>query len=276
MDGQAARNVIAWDSFSIGQGNSVTFGGTYDYLNYVKGNSLSEIYGSMSGGGNIYLVNPNGIIFGESASINVGSLYASTRNMTEADLAAFAETGELGGVVSPGGNIVNRMESDLKNMNITLEGDTVSFAKSKLTVDEETGEVTAVTLDGYEGDGAANYKVIANNLDIGYSGEVEPAAGTAVTNLTAGGLSPVYCQLIDRWGDMTYADGNYMLAGNVAALADSIGDLKKRNENRFMPFHGVLDGAGHRVDFGENGKPLFKYIGVYELKLPTPIPGVDP
>ncbi|MBQ7497032.1 MAG: filamentous hemagglutinin N-terminal domain-containing protein, partial [Selenomonas sp.] len=69
VDGQAARNVIAWDSFSIGQGNSVTFGGTYDYLNYVKGNSLSEIYGTMSGGGNIYLVNPNGIIFGESASI---------------------------------------------------------------------------------------------------------------------------------------------------------------------------------------------------------------
>jgi ferredoxin--NADP+ reductase len=82
-------------------------------------------------------------------------------------------------------------------MNITLEGDTVSFAKSKLAVDGETGKVTAVTLDGYEGDGAANYKVIANNLDIGYSGEAEPAEGTAVTNLDADGLTPVYCQL--KW-----------------------------------------------------------------------------
>ena len=91
VDGKAANNVIAWDSFSIGANAAVNFTGSHNYLNYVTGRSLSEIYGTMSGGGNVYLFNPNGIIFGENANINVGSLYASTKKLDMEDLQAFAQ-----------------------------------------------------------------------------------------------------------------------------------------------------------------------------------------
>ena len=134
VDGQVERNIIAWNTFDIDKGNVVRFGGNNSYLNYVVGSKLSEIYGSITGVNgskpDVYLFNPNGIIFGEDAQINVGSLYASTKNLTMEDLQAFDEQGTVptGGAV---GDIVNRMESNLSGMNITLEGDTVTFNRYK-------------------------------------------------------------------------------------------------------------------------------------------------
>ena len=37
----------------------------------------------------VYLINPNGVIFGAGSSVNVGNLYASTRNIDEAAVNEF-------------------------------------------------------------------------------------------------------------------------------------------------------------------------------------------
>ena len=75
----ATNNIIGWEDFSIQRGETVNFDNK-NYLNLVRGKGSSFIDGTMTaGGGNIYLINPNGVIFGKTAEVNVGNLYVSTQ-----------------------------------------------------------------------------------------------------------------------------------------------------------------------------------------------------
>ena len=66
--GQSSQNaVINWQSFGIGKGEAVTFqqpNSTSVALNRVLGADPSRILGSLSANGQVFLVNPNGILFG--------------------------------------------------------------------------------------------------------------------------------------------------------------------------------------------------------------------
>ncbi|MDD7055894.1 MAG: filamentous hemagglutinin N-terminal domain-containing protein, partial [Selenomonadaceae bacterium] len=90
ITGTATNNLLKWQSFSIAKDETVTFAGEkgINYLNLVTGKEASQIFGTLSGKGNIYLINPNGILFGSTAQVNVGNLVASTRNLTDDQLAA--------------------------------------------------------------------------------------------------------------------------------------------------------------------------------------------
>ncbi len=88
---QTTQNaIVTWDSFSIGAHASVTIRGdhnNFNMLNYVTGSESSQIYGKLNSyvgdkqGGNIYLVNPNGVQIGNSAEINVGSLHIANKKI---------------------------------------------------------------------------------------------------------------------------------------------------------------------------------------------------
>lgn len=88
---QTTQNaIVTWDSFSIGANATVTIRGNHDnfnMLNYVTGSESSQIYGKLNSyvgdkqGGNIYLVNPNGVQIGNSAEINVGSLHIANKKI---------------------------------------------------------------------------------------------------------------------------------------------------------------------------------------------------
>lgn len=92
---QTTQNaIVTWDSFSIGANASVTINGDHDnfnMLNYVTGSESSQIYGKLNSyvhgkqGGNIYLVNPNGVQIGNSAEINVGSLHIANKKIDNID-----------------------------------------------------------------------------------------------------------------------------------------------------------------------------------------------
>ena len=89
-------NVLNWIDFSVASNEQVQFDGgtkTKDYLNIVNGAATSQIDGSVIGGKNVYLINPNGVIFGEGSSVNVGSLYVSTRPLEDLDTTAFQAGG---------------------------------------------------------------------------------------------------------------------------------------------------------------------------------------
>lgn len=90
---QTTQNaIVTWDSFSIGANATVTIHGDHDnfnMLNYVTGSESSQIYGKLNSyvgdkqGGNIYLVNPNGVQIGNSAEINVGSLHIANKKIDD-------------------------------------------------------------------------------------------------------------------------------------------------------------------------------------------------
>ena len=121
------NNVLKWIDFSIGKGGTVQFDPN-NYLNYVTGHGRSEIDGTLTGAGNIYLINPNGILFGSNASVNVGNLYLSTRTLGDSDFDNFTNNGTnplATAATSAAGDIVNL--GKLNATNITVEGKNISF-----------------------------------------------------------------------------------------------------------------------------------------------------
>jgi len=82
---------INWQSFDIGQTESVRFvqpDSNSVALNRVLGADPSSIQGSLTANGQVFLLNPNGILFGQGAQVNVGGLVASTLGITDSDFMA--------------------------------------------------------------------------------------------------------------------------------------------------------------------------------------------
>lgn len=105
----SSKAVINWNSFSIGNGNLVQFiqpSASAVTLNRVTGGTSSNIAGNLLANGQIFLVNPNGIFFTSTASVNVGGLIASTLNIADSDFMAgnYVFTKDGG---SPLGQVVN-------------------------------------------------------------------------------------------------------------------------------------------------------------------------
>ncbi|MCC9643364.1 filamentous hemagglutinin N-terminal domain-containing protein [Rhodopirellula sp. JC740] len=76
------RAVINWQSFSIGQGNTANFNlpsASSAVLNRVTTpNTPSAIHGALNSNGNVFLVNPSGVLVGPSGVINTNGFTAST------------------------------------------------------------------------------------------------------------------------------------------------------------------------------------------------------
>ncbi|MEH1872915.1 two-partner secretion domain-containing protein [Nostoc sp.] len=76
----------SFQEFNINQGEQVYFAnpaGISNILTRVTGNNISKIFGTLGvdGAANLFLINPNGIIFGKNAQLNIaGSFLASTAN----------------------------------------------------------------------------------------------------------------------------------------------------------------------------------------------------
>lgn len=82
------RLAIDWESFNIAADERVQFiqpDASSIALNRIIGNEASQIFGRLDANGHVILMNPNGVLFGENASINVGGLVASGLAINSAD-----------------------------------------------------------------------------------------------------------------------------------------------------------------------------------------------
>ncbi len=82
------KMIIDWNSFSIAPGSQVQFiqpSATAAALNRVTGSDASVIQGQLSANGQVFLVNPNGVLFTASSQVHVGSLVASTLAISNSD-----------------------------------------------------------------------------------------------------------------------------------------------------------------------------------------------
>jgi filamentous hemagglutinin family protein len=82
------RAVIDWGSFGIASGETVTFaqpGPSSATLNRVTGAQASVLEGTLNANGQVYLINPNGILISKGATIDTGSFVAATANIATTD-----------------------------------------------------------------------------------------------------------------------------------------------------------------------------------------------
>ena len=104
------RAVIDWNGFSVGQNNRVDFvqpNSSAAILNRVTGSASSTIAGQVTGNGQVYLINPNGIAITPTGAVQVGgSFIASTLDISNSDFNAgklnFVGQGASAGVSNAG------------------------------------------------------------------------------------------------------------------------------------------------------------------------------
>ncbi len=106
------RAVINWNSFNIAPGERVRFqqpSAASAILNRIHDRNPSTILGSIVANGNILLSNPNGMLFGAGASVDVGGLVASSANISNADFMSgnfsFTQPGDADAAIRNAGSI---------------------------------------------------------------------------------------------------------------------------------------------------------------------------
>lgn len=165
------KMVTDWQSFSIGQGNSVNFiqpSASSVALNRVLGSDVSTIQGAINANGQVFIINPNGVLFTATSQINTGGLVASTLNITNENFLSrkYQFEGTSSNAVINEGNI-----------NIT-NGGTAAFIAAKII---NHGEINAD-----EGNVlmAAGEKV---TLDLGGAVKIAVEKGALETLIEQGG-----------------------------------------------------------------------------------------
>jgi filamentous hemagglutinin family protein len=106
---QSSQNLsINWQSFNVATQETVNFlqpSASAIAVNRVSGNDGSQIFGHLNANGQVYLINPNGIVFGRGAEVNVGGLVASTLDLNDASFIGSAKSfngTSLGSVINQG------------------------------------------------------------------------------------------------------------------------------------------------------------------------------
>ena len=253
----AANNVIKWKDYSVASGETVAYD-TKNYLNLVTGANTSAINGTITGGGKIYLVNPNGVIFGKTASVNVGSLHVSTQPINTVNTAA-----DMANNVSPLSTSAAGL-SDVVNMgsitatNVEVVGKNIRFLNA---ADVHSSNVVMYT--DTANDGTAH---------IGYRGTA-PTSGYTV-NGTAATAADNYYQLVanatefqDINNDLTK---NYMLendidfaGGSLTPLGNNGSQFTGKVEGNFFKVQNFTAAGGNRVGlFGATNAARIENLGV--------------
>lgn len=208
---------IDWNSFNIAKEEAVNFqklSEVLNVLNYVTGSSRSEIFGKITGNGvNVFLINPNGILFGATAEVNVGSLYASTRS-----LDAAARSGFDGSMTVLGTDSIAKVEKDIINLG-TVVADSITFEGNNISI------VSADKLQIKDRDYGKIALKAKNDINIGYE----------VTKITVNDLGDNTSHEV---GD--YYSGNGTKAGTLGMQATDLAGSAKSVQD-YMLVHDVYE-----------------------------------
>jgi len=152
------RAVINWNSFSIANGELTRFvqpSSSSAVLNRVVTANPSAIYGTLQANGNVYLINPGGVLVGAGGVVNTASFVASTHDINTEE---FMKGGQLSFKGNSDASVVNEG-------NITArEGDVFLIAKEvrnegQLMAKDGTVGMVSGTEVSLQAVGQGNFKV---------------------------------------------------------------------------------------------------------------------
>ena len=288
ITGKTEHNVLRWEDFSIDSGEKVRFDGgsqTRDYLNLVTGEGASNIYGTIEGGRNVYLVNPHGILFAAGSQVNTGALYLSTAN--PADIAAATETFKANGTsplsaTAQTGDVLNL--GTVKTAKLYIEGNNITVLNTDAVTDTNgtplTGSAVTIRSEKAPHIGYDVGNKITKNIKVGTTPtpyQVSDYASTAADHHKASAKSRGW--FVQRLNGAPHADydymrvhdvyelqhieanlrGRYMLAGDInAGETSGWNHIGYHDPEGFMPiggngssgpqFKGRFDGVGHTIE----------------------------
>lgn len=237
----SGRLAMDWTNFNVGKDETVRFqqpGKDALALNRVTGNQQSVIDGSLLSNGHVLLVNPNGVVIGKNASIDVGGLVASTAHVKDNFMKEFGNsTGAftLGGVsdgkiinegtINAEGGLVALHAAKVENSGtITSNGGSVLMAAADtLTLTPDTDGKLNFTVDGKVAEASALNK-----------GAITADGGTIV--MTADSASDVMSTVVNNEGTLQARTlrknekGQILLEGNEKGQVEVSGTLNASGE----------------------------------------------
>lgn len=165
---QSGKMAVDWTQFNIAKDEAVKFaqpGRDAVALNRITGGQKSVIDGALSANGNLLLVNPNGVVFSKTATVDVGSLVASTAQLNDPFMKSFAgSTANLNltigerntsailneGTITAQGGLVALHAAQVENTGtISNPGGTVALAAAKqLTLSPDSDGKLNYAVDG--------------------------------------------------------------------------------------------------------------------------------
>jgi filamentous hemagglutinin family protein len=197
IDGGAVRGANLFHSFqqfNIGDGQRVYFAnptGIDNILSRVTGNNVSNILGTLgvNGSANLFLINPNGIIFGKNASLDVGGSFLGS----SADSLLFPE-GEFS---------ATNMQKPLLTINAPIglnfrdnPGDIVNSAKDPNLIDPDSGFPLGLKVES-----GKNIFLVGGNVSL-EGGKLTAPAG----RVNVGGLSTAGQVKFNENGSLSFPD----------------------------------------------------------------------
>ncbi|HJW25682.1 MAG TPA: filamentous hemagglutinin N-terminal domain-containing protein [Rhodocyclaceae bacterium] len=152
--------IINWQQFNIGATETTRFvqpNAQSSVLNRVVGGDPSQILGTLQSNGQVFLINPNGIVFGRNSVIDVPGLIASTLNLSDADFlnrkfsfsgGGFGPLVNQGRITTPLGGSVMLIGSEVRNEGVitTPQGQVVLAAGNSVSLIDTAGPELSVTI----------------------------------------------------------------------------------------------------------------------------------
>ena len=235
------RLAIDWSGFDIANDERVTFRQPDKdsvALNRVVGDAASVIDGTLSGNGHVYVINPNGVLFGKNASVDVGSLVASTARISDSDMTNFANADGItmaipedssakvinAGTIRAEGGLVVLHAAEVENSGTITnpEGTTALAAAKNLSLSADTAGKINFTVDG------ALAKAKALN-----SGVLKADGGYLV--MTARSAGDVMSTVVNNTGTMEAKTLRQNEKGEI---------LLDGGDNGIVELNGTLDASG--------------------------------
>ncbi|WP_157077067.1 two-partner secretion domain-containing protein, partial [Curvibacter delicatus] len=225
------KAILNWQSFNIGAGQSVQFAQPNSAavaLNRIIGQDPTAIYGSLTANGQVFLINPAGVMFAPTAQVNVGGLVASSLAISNEDFSAgryvFSGSG-AGSVVNHGslqaarGGYVALLGTQVSNTgSITAHAGSVALgAGSRITLDPSGSGLVKFSVD------AAAVKAAASN-----SGVIVAEGGQVV--MAASALGDALATVVNHSGviratSATERNGLIVLSGGASGVTRVAGTL---------------------------------------------------
>ncbi|MBD9656225.1 filamentous hemagglutinin N-terminal domain-containing protein [Pseudomonas sp. PDM12] len=227
VDQQTGKLVTNWNSFDIGADASVTFnqpGANSIALNRViGGGNASQILGKLDANGQVWLLNPNGVVIGKGAEVNVGGLVASSLQISDQDFLAGKTTlnggAGAGAVLNQGtvnaaqGGVVALIGPQVGNSGTisTPGGSTVLAAGDRVSLD-------------FQGDGLVGVNVERGVFDAAVRNEGHISADGGMVALSARSADALLNSVINNTG-VIEAKGLVERGGRILLDGDAEGGL---------------------------------------------------
>ena len=227
---QSSSNLsLSWNSFNVSSNESVNFvqpSASSIAVNRILDSNGSQILGNLNANGQVYLINPNGILFGQGAQVNVGGLVASTLDISDASLSSDTRTfsGNGTGSITNQGNI-----TAADGGYVALLGNTVS---NQGTITANLGSIalgagSSATLT-FAGDSLVKMQIDQSTLDnLAENGGLIHADGGTVL-MSAGAKDALLASVVNNTGiieahTVQNQNGTIILQGGMTAGTTEVG-----------------------------------------------------